>query len=192
MSLEMLMLLRFAKVQCSCWVVSQESKDFAQSKSIASEKTSGLKLHQWRTRDITWVHALLAMTVFMHLEDSSEAQNKRSMTALNSMKSIRTCGKSSLWEWRILYGHAVLWLFPPLKFFWLEVRTPTEMAKSIFSTSILKIGSRFTTWINWECLTSLSSFKTKSLWLVVTMICRARFMTLKKTSGVLFLHITPY
>ena len=114
---EMLMQLQSVSKQYLFLADFQASKDYAQLKSIASERISGNKLLPWKTRDIILAHALSGTSIYMHLEVSLEVLNKKLTIQLKCTRLKRTNGRCLQLEWRILYGLAVLWQFLILKYF---------------------------------------------------------------------------
>ena len=104
---EMLMQSQSVKGQYLYLEDSQVNRGYVQLRSIISGRTNGPKLPQWRTRGITWVHALSTMNLFTHSVDSSVVPNRRSTIALKCTKSKRINGRCSQPEWRILFGHVV-------------------------------------------------------------------------------------
>lgn len=123
----------FARAPFLCSEDSQANKDCARWKNTTLGRTSGLKSHQWRTRDTTWVPVPSETNAFTLSVDSSEAQSKKSTTVLSFMKLRRICGKSSPSEWRIHFGLAALWLSPQMKSYSSVVRTRTGMARFTYS-----------------------------------------------------------
>ena len=183
---EMPMLLPSVKVPSLFLEVSLVSRDCVPWKSTIFARTSGHKPRQWRTRDTIWAHAQSVMNSFTLSVASSDPQSRRSTTALKCTRLKRISGKFWRQGWRIHFGPVVPSPSQTQRSCWSEVRTRTEMVKSICSMWTQRTGSHCTTWTNLEWVTNPSLFRIRSLSLVVTMICHAKFMTSKKINGVSF------
>ena len=93
------MLSRFARVMCLYLVGSAASKDSTPWKSILWLKTNGCRQLPWKTNVTTCLLAQSTMSLFTHLEVSSEVPSKRLMTLLRFLKSKRTTGMSIKLGW---------------------------------------------------------------------------------------------
>lgn len=162
---------------------SPASRDSVQLRSTSSRKINGHRWLLWRTRGTTSVLAQLMMNSSMLSEDSLAVPSRRSMILLKSMTWRKIHGWSWLSAWRILSGPAVHWQSHPLKSYWLAERTRTETEKSTSSTQTARLGSLSTQWTNYVSHTSLSSSRTKYMWLEAITIWAVKSMTFERTSG---------